>query len=62
MSKENIISFLQCVNQDEELARKVSLVQVEAATEILDKFIALAAEVGKPFTLEEYKEYMMEKS
>jgi predicted ribosomally synthesized peptide with nif11-like leader len=54
MSTENITKFSDAVTASPELQAKVQSIHVEATRAIAEKIAALSAEVGAPFTAEEF--------
>lgn len=64
MSKENIAKFYERLESDMLLrAKALSLKDIYPEQEqLIDAFIALAAEQGFTFTFEEFMQYMYEKA
>ena len=56
MSTENITAFLNTVKASPELQARVAMLERETVPgELPEKLVALAAEQGLPFTVEEYR-------
>lgn len=56
MSTENVTTFLNTVKASPELQARVAMLERETvAGELPEQLVALAAEQGLPFTVEEYQ-------
>ena len=58
MAKENVTNFIEKIDADEELVKKINELLADAGSEdeIAEKLAAFSVELGLPFTAEEYKQ------
>lgn len=57
MAQENVTKFIEMIDADEALVKKVNELLADAGSEddIVSKLAAFSTELGLPFTVEEYK-------
>ena len=57
MAQENVTKFIEMIDADEALVKKVNEMLADAGSEddIASKLAAFSTELGLPFTVEEYK-------
>lgn len=57
MAQENVTKFIEMIDADESLVKKVNELLADAASEddIASKLAAFSTELGLPFTVDEYK-------
>lgn len=62
MSKENIVKLYALLEQDQDLrAKALSFQQIYSEQEqVIEAFMAFAADLGYPFTFQEFMEYVYE--
>ena len=58
MAKENVTNFIEKIDADEELVKKINelLADVSSEDEVAEKLAAFSTELGLSFTAEEYKQ------